>query len=72
MEDQLAVATKTDLEGLFNGQTEEGISAVLDQLTTAQKMAVQRELEREIHIKEREESRMTAVTGMTARLEEKY
>jgi chromatin structure-remodeling complex subunit RSC1/2 len=66
------MTTKTDLAGLFNGQTEEGISKVLDQLTTAQKMARQQELEREMHIKEREESRRIAVTGMTARLEEKY
>ncbi|CAI9636195.1 unnamed protein product [Alternaria burnsii] len=72
LEDQLAMTTKTDLAGLFNGQTEEGISKVLDQLTTAQKMARQQELEREMHIKEREESRKIAVTGMTARLEEKY
>jgi chromatin structure-remodeling complex subunit RSC1/2 len=72
LEDQLAMATKTDLEDLFNGQTKEGIAKVLEQLTEVQKVAMQRQLEREMHVKEREENRRIPVTGMTARLEEKY
>lgn len=71
LEDQLAIATKTDLELLFNGQTEEAASNVLDQLTEAQKMAIQKNMERELHIREREAAKTTTVTGMTARLEEK-
>lgn len=72
LEDQLAVATKSDLATLFNGQTEEGIAKVLDQLTLVQSATVQKELERELHALEKEENRRVTVTGMTARLEEKY
>lgn len=72
LEEQLASATKSDLVTLFNGQTEEGIAQLLDQLTIVQKMTAQKELERELHALEKEESKRTVVTGMTARLEEKY
>ncbi|KAH7094872.1 hypothetical protein FB567DRAFT_565925 [Paraphoma chrysanthemicola] len=71
LEDQLAIATKTELEGLFNGQTKEGLTRILDQLTEAQKVAVQTKLERDLHALERESRKRTTVTGMTARLEEK-
>lgn len=72
LQDQLAVATKADLTRLFDGQTEERIAQVLDQLTAVQQVATRKQLEREIHAKEREEKRRITVTGMTARLEEKY
>lgn len=72
LEDQLAVATKSDLATLFNGQIEEGIAKVLDQLTLVQSVTMQRELERELHALEKEENRRVTVTGMTARLEENY
>lgn len=72
LEDQLASATKSDLVTLFNGQTEEGITKLVDQLTIVQKMTVQKELEHELHALEKEDSKRTVVTGMTARLEEKY
>jgi chromatin structure-remodeling complex subunit RSC1/2 len=72
LEDQLAIATKSDLVALFNGQTEEGVAKVLDQLTAVQKMTVQKQLDRELHTLEKEENRRITVTGMTARLEEKY
>lgn len=72
LEDQLAAATKIDLEGVFNGQTKDGVAKLLDELTEAQKIAVQTELEREIHNREREAARRITITGMTARLEEKY
>jgi chromatin structure-remodeling complex subunit RSC1/2 len=71
LEDQLAAATKTELEASFNGKTKEGLAKVLDQLTEAQKLAVQKKMERELHALEREVGKRTTVTGMTARLEEK-
>lgn len=71
LEDQLAIATKTELEASWNGSTKGATSFVLDQLTRAQKQAVQKRLERELHMLERAEEQRTAVTGMTARLEEK-
>jgi chromatin structure-remodeling complex subunit RSC1/2 len=71
LEDQLASATKAELEALFNGQTKEGLASVLDQLTEAQKVSAQKKLEREVHVLEREGRKRTTVTGMTARLEEK-
>jgi chromatin structure-remodeling complex subunit RSC1/2 len=71
LEDQLAMATKAELEALFNGRTKEGLASVLDQLTEAQKVTAQKKLERELHVLEREGRKRTTVTGMTARLEEK-
>lgn len=71
LEDQLAAATKTELEASFSGKTKEGLATVLDQLTEAQKLAVQKKMERELHALEREVGKRTTVTGMTARLEEK-
>jgi chromatin structure-remodeling complex subunit RSC1/2 len=71
LEDQLAATTKIELEGLFNGQTKDGLARVLDQLDEAQKVAMTKQLERELHIKEREAAKTTPVTGMTASLEER-
>jgi chromatin structure-remodeling complex subunit RSC1/2 len=71
LEDQLAAATKSELEASFNGKTKEGLAQMLDQLTLSQKLAAQKKLERELHVLEREEERRTTVTGMTVRLEEK-
>jgi chromatin structure-remodeling complex subunit RSC1/2 len=71
LEDQLAAATKFELEASFNGKTKEGLSQMLDQLTLAQEMATHKKLERELHALQREEDRRMAVTGMTVRLEEK-
>ncbi|KAF1938607.1 chromatin structure-remodeling complex protein rsc1 [Clathrospora elynae] len=72
LEDQLAAATKTDLQFLFNGQTKEGVTKMIERLTEVQRLAVQGEIEREKHVREREAARRIPVTGMTARLEEKY
>lgn len=74
LEDQLAAATKMELENIFNGQTTEGapLQSMLDQLTEVQKVAMQKEAERKLHEREREAAKRTAVTGMTARLEEKW
>jgi chromatin structure-remodeling complex subunit RSC1/2 len=71
LEDQLAAATKTELEASFEGKTRQGLAKVLDQLTEAQKFAMQQKMERELHVLEREAAKRTCVTGMTARLEEK-
>ncbi|KAL6705322.1 hypothetical protein ACN47E_007132 [Coniothyrium glycines] len=72
LEEQLAVATKAELESVFNGQTKEGLTKLLEQLIDAQKLAIQDELDREAHRKERVAARRITVTGMTTRLEEKY
>jgi chromatin structure-remodeling complex subunit RSC1/2 len=71
LEDQLAAATKSELEASFNGRTKEGLAKLLDQLTETQRVAMQKHMERELHTLEREEGKRTTVTGMTARLEEK-
>ncbi|KAF2026836.1 Bromodomain-containing protein [Setomelanomma holmii] len=71
LEDQLAIATKAELEAVFNGQTKEGLAKLLEQLIEAQNVSVQKHLERELHVLERESGKRTTVTGMTARLEEK-
>ncbi|KAF1843614.1 Bromodomain-containing protein [Cucurbitaria berberidis CBS 394.84] len=71
LEDQLAIATKSDLEALFNGRSKDGVSKVLDQLTATQNDAIQANLERELHIRERTAAEKFPVSGMTARLEEK-
>ena len=71
LEDQLAAATKAELETSFNGRTKEGLAKVLDQLIEAQKLTVRQKMEHELHVLEREEAKRTTVTGMTARLEEK-
>jgi chromatin structure-remodeling complex subunit RSC1/2 len=70
LEDQLAAATKAELEAAYNGQTKDGLVRLVDQLTGAQKLAVRTRLEREAHVREREAKEKTLVTGMTARLEE--
>ncbi|KAF1835372.1 Bromodomain-containing protein [Decorospora gaudefroyi] len=72
LQDQLAMATKADLDHLSNGQSEAGIAHLVEQLTDAQKVAMRLELERQIHVSERKERTRIPVRGMTARLEEKY
>lgn len=71
LEDQLAAATKTELQASFNGKAKEVLASILDKLTDAQKSVMQKKMERELHILEREAAKRTSVTGMTARLEEK-
>lgn len=70
--DQLAMTTKSELTAIFNGQAQEGIEKIVDQLTAVQKETMQKELERELHALEIEERKRVTVSGMTARLEEKY
>ena len=72
LEDQLAMATKLELEESFGTRTERGIALVVDQVAEAQNVAMQASMEREKHLRVREASRRIAVTGMTARLEVKY
>ena len=71
LEDQLAAATKSDLKELFNNESQAEISNVLDQLTDSQEAAEKKRLERELHALEQHAAKRIAVTGMTARLEEK-
>jgi len=71
LEGQLAAATKMELEASFNGKTKEGLASVLERLTEQQKIAMRKNLERELHVLEREERKKMRITGMTGRLEEK-
>jgi chromatin structure-remodeling complex subunit RSC1/2 len=71
LEDQLAAATKTQLEVSFDGKAKEGLARMLDRLTQEQKFAEMKKMQRELSAIEREEGKRTTVTGMTARLEEK-
>ncbi|KAF2827195.1 chromatin structure-remodeling complex protein-like protein rsc1 [Ophiobolus disseminans] len=71
LEDQLAAATKTELEASFNGKTKESLASVLELLTEQQKVAARKKLERELHVLERKEGKRMKVTGMTGMLEEK-
>lgn len=72
LEDQLADATVTKYQSVFNGDTTNGMVKVLDRLTKVQDQAFQAELERTQHIEERAAAKRITVTGMTAQLEEKY
>lgn len=71
LEDQLAAATKSELETSFNGRTKEGVQVVLDGLVLEQGLAERKRLERAYNEIEREERKRMAVTGMTGILEEK-
>jgi chromatin structure-remodeling complex subunit RSC1/2 len=71
LEDQLAAATKMELEASFDGNADVGLARVLDRLTQEQKLAEIKKIQRELSAIEREEAKRTTVTGMTARLEEK-
>ena len=71
LEDQLAASTKSDMNELFNGDPEAGISSILDQLVDSQKAAETKSLQRELHVLEQQATKRNVVTGMTTRLEEK-
>lgn len=71
LEDQLAITTKAEYESIFNDRTQENVAKILDSLTEVQKLAAQKHIDRAIHEQERESRQRIAVTGMTARLEEK-
>ncbi|KAF2281154.1 chromatin structure-remodeling complex protein-like protein rsc1 [Westerdykella ornata] len=71
--DQLAVATKTEFENVFaGGETNEAMMRWMDQLTEAQKVAVQKNLQREERRLKEKAGEKTVITGMTVRLEEKF
>lgn len=72
LENQLAMATRLELDESFGTRTQQGIALIVDQLAEAQKVTARVSVEREKHLKEREASRRIVVAGMTARLEEKY
>ena len=71
LEDQLASATKSELQTLFNDQTRDGIEKVVDELLEKQARAIMTNMNREVHLQQWEKEKRTVVTGMTARLEEK-
>jgi chromatin structure-remodeling complex subunit RSC1/2 len=71
LEDQLAAATKIELEASFSGKAKEGLARVLDRLTEVQEVATRKKMQRELNVLEREERKRMTVTGMTAKLEEK-
>lgn len=71
LEDQLASATRSELDALFKDQSEEGVGKVVDELLEAQARATQKNELRELNVAMREKKQRVAVSGMTARLEEK-
>ena len=71
LEDQLASATKSELQTLFNDQTRDGIEKVVDELLEKQARAIMTNMNREVHLQQWEKEKRSVVTGMTARLEEK-
>jgi chromatin structure-remodeling complex subunit RSC1/2 len=71
LEDQLAAATKMELEASFDGKAKVGLARVLDRLSQEQKFAEMKKMQRELSAIEREAGKRTTVTGMTSRLEEK-
>jgi chromatin structure-remodeling complex subunit RSC1/2 len=71
LENQLAAATKMELEASFDGKAKVGLARVLDRLTQEQKFAEMKKMQRELSAIEREAGKRTTVTGMTSRLEEK-
>ncbi|KAF3049241.1 hypothetical protein E8E11_008338 [Didymella keratinophila] len=71
LEDQLASATRSELDALFSEQSKEGVEKVVAELMEAQAGAIQRSQQREINVKMREAKQRVAVSGMTVRLEEK-
>jgi chromatin structure-remodeling complex subunit RSC1/2 len=72
LQDQLAAATKYDLECLANGKTKQLLNRLTDGLVEMQRVNAQRTGEYNMHLREREDAGRIKVTGMTARLEEKY
>jgi chromatin structure-remodeling complex subunit RSC1/2 len=73
LEDQLALATKKDLQALFNSEdSTEGIMKRLDGLSEMQKVAIAKNREREARQQQQKRGNHTPITGMTVRLEEKY
>jgi chromatin structure-remodeling complex subunit RSC1/2 len=73
LEDQLAAATKREFEALFpDGETAEGMTSWLANLTEAQKIAIQKNVEREKRKARELEAQKIPITGMTVRLEEKF
>lgn len=69
LEDQLTITTKMEFELAFNGQTKQGVSMAVDWLAKAQEQVLARNVEREVHLRQREESKKVIITGMTAMLE---
>lgn len=72
LENQLAQATKLELEESFGTRVKQGVALVVDQIVEAQESATQASVECEKRMRERAASRRTLVTGMTTRLEAKY
>jgi chromatin structure-remodeling complex subunit RSC1/2 len=72
-EEQLAVATKKELETLLKGgQTMNGMLKWVDQLTEAQRIAIQRKLDRQERLAKEKALEKTPIRGMTVRLEEEF
>jgi chromatin structure-remodeling complex subunit RSC1/2 len=73
LEDQLALATKKDLQTLFDSEdSTEAITKQLDYLSEVQKVAIAKNREREARQQQQMRGNHTPITGMTVRLEEKY
>ena len=71
LEDQLAYATKTSLQAISGNKSSEVLAKSLDRLVDVQADAVSKRLKREAKLEQQKLSSQIAITGMTARLEEK-
>jgi chromatin structure-remodeling complex subunit RSC1/2 len=73
LEDQLAVATRKEFEALFpGGETGEGLTTWLSNLTEAQKEVARKNMEREERKLREREAEKIPITGMTVRLEDNF
>ena len=71
LEDQLASATKAELQALSNDHSQDSVEKVVDELLEKQARTILTHRERDAHVQQWEAKKKTVVTGMTARLEEK-
>ncbi|KAF1929145.1 Bromodomain-containing protein [Didymella exigua CBS 183.55] len=71
LEQQLASATRAELQTLFDGRTRAGVDSVVDELVRVQARAARKNADRDSNAAAREARKRMRVTGMTARLEER-
>lgn len=70
LQDQLAAATKTDLQRLCPDDTAAGVDRALDRLLAVQDRARAKHVQRARSVRRREAARQSVVSGMTVALEE--
>ncbi|KAF1355720.1 Bromodomain-containing protein [Lizonia empirigonia] len=70
LQDQLAAATRADLQRLWPDDTAAGVESALDRLLVAQASAQSEQVQRVVHVRQREAAQRSVVRGMTVALEE--